>query len=338
VNVLDNDKYVLIFEAKLSGVRQIEKNIHVQADDRTLVIKATRPDPEATEQDFQGYTVVDDHGKERIVVGPPIQSFERSFALPSKVDARKAVAFFGGDSVLVVRIPKTGLPANIEVSTETASERRRRALIAAGMRVPISDEARTPIAIDFLTADSASIPAPAIEAYRGRMLEDGKSFVQNGVRYFPLSSAAPVVQAPPSTILHWIKKETNFAGRPLDSYYFAPANRYFLSEESIERAANRFIDWRSQEPAGPVTIGHTRDKSGYVRLQEAAQTLGVDHHTMWRWAAKGTAPTDKPLDVIKDPATDQFYIREAEVSKLKKLVPRSGLRAGRRKPPTPRPS
>jgi hypothetical protein len=171
----------------------------------------------------------------------------------------------------------------------------------------------------------------------GIMLEDG-SFVQNGVRYFPLSAAAPRAQAPPSTILHWIKKETKFGGRPLDSYHFAPANRYYLSEESIGRAANRFIKWPSREPAGPVTVGHADDQSGYVRLQEAAQTLGVDHHTIWRWATKGTTPTDEPLDVIKCPATDQFYICEADISKLKKLVPRSGLRAGRRQSPTPRPS
>jgi hypothetical protein len=171
------------------------------------------------------------------------------------------------------------------------------------------------------------------------MLEDdGKSFIQNGVRYFPLSSAAPVVQAPPSTILHWIKKETKFEGRPLNSYHFAPANRYFLSEESIERAANRFMEWPSQKPAGPVTIGHADDESGYVRLQEAAQTIRVDHHTMWRWATRGTAPIDEPLHVIKCPATDQFYIRESDVSKLKELVPRSGLRAGRRQLANPHPS
>lgn len=170
----------------------------------------------------------------------------------------------------------------------------------------------------------------------GVMLEDG-SFVQNGVRYFPLSAAAPRVQAPPSTILHWIQKGTKFEGRPLDSYHFAPANRYYLSEESIGRAANRFIQWPSQKPVGPVTVGNTDNESGYIRLQEAAQTIRVDHHTMWRWATRGTAPTDQPLDVIKCPATDQFYIREADVSKLKKLVPRSGLRAGRRQGANPQP-
>jgi hypothetical protein len=229
---------------------------------------------------------------------------------------------------------------------ETAEAKPRRPKLRSFQATWIHDGIEEPVDLE-ISGRPARPPAIQPEAKqsetsgakrRAGMLEDGKSFIQNGVRYFPLSTAAPVLQAPPSTILHWIKKETKFGGRPLDSYYFAPANRYFLSEESIERAANRFIDWRSQEAAGPVTIGHAHDQSGYVRLQEAAQTIGVDHHTMWRWATKGTAPTDEALDVIKDPATDQFYIREAEVSKLKKLVPRSGLRAGRRQSPTPRPS
>ncbi len=164
------------------------------------------------------------------------------------------------------------------------------------------------------------------------MLDKAKSFTHNGVRYFPLAVAAPVAQAPVSTLRDWMKKKTKFDGRPLQTYYFAPADLYMISAESIERAANRFIKWPSEEPAGPVTLGETPDQSGYIRLTDAAHTLGIGHHTIWRWTTKGTAPTDEPLDVIKDPASDQLYIRQRDVSALKKLIPREGLRAGRRRP------
>jgi hypothetical protein len=79
-----------------------------------------------------------------------------------------------------------------------------------------------------------------------------------------------------------------------------------------------------------VTLGETKDQSGYIGIAKAARTLGVDHHTMWLWTAHGTAPTPKALDVIKCTASDQFYIREKEVAGLKQLIPRSGLRPGRR--------
>jgi len=158
------------------------------------------------------------------------------------------------------------------------------------------------------------------------------------VLYFPLSLAAPAIQAARTTLVQWINKKTKFDGRPLQTYYFAPANRHFISEESIIRAAHRFIKWPSEEPAGPVTLRETRDQSGYIGLTTAAKTLRVDHHTIWRWITKGTAPTDRPLDVIKDPASDQLYIRQKDLALLKKLVPRSGLSIGRRPQPVSQPS
>ena len=188
------------------------------------------------------------------------------------------------------------------------------------------------IPVDIVPPAPATIPAPP-ETDKPPMLDKTKSFVQDGIRYYPLSIAAPVVQAPPSTLLDWIKKETRINGKPLLGFYFAPANRHFISEESIERAAKRFIKWPSEEPAGPVTLGEKRDQTGYIHLTEAARTIGVHHHTLWRWTTKETRPTDKPLDVIKDPASDQLYIRQKDVSALKKLIPRGGLRAGRRSPP-----
>lgn len=197
----------------------------------------------------------------------------------------------------------------------------------------LREKGRDWIASKFFTPP-ALVPKiePSETKTQGRTMREqaDRAFVQDGITFFPLSAAAPVAQAPASTLLDWIKKKTQFNGRPLQGYHFAPANRYFLSEESIERAANRFVKWPSEEPAGPVTIGETKDECGYIGLTDAARTVGVDHHTMWRWATKGTAPTDEPIQVIKCPASDQYYVREKDVSRLKKLVPRSGLRRGRR--------
>lgn len=177
------------------------------------------------------------------------------------------------------------------------------------------------------------IEQPEPKTHERPMLDKAKSFTHDGVRYFPLSVAAPVAQAPVSTLRDWIKKKTKIDGRPLQTYYFAPADLYMISAESINRAANRFIKWPSEEPTGPVTLGETRDQSGYIGLTDAARELGIGHHTIWRWTTKGTAPTDEPLDVIKDPASDQLYIRQRDISALKKLIPRGGLRAGRRPQP-----
>lgn len=157
-----------------------------------------------------------------------------------------------------------------------------------------------------------------------------KVFVQDGVRYRPLPLAAHLAQAPRQTLLNWIKNKTEFAGRPLQSYYLAPVDRYFVSEESIQRMADRFVKWPSQEPAGPVTIGQTKDQGGFLAMSDAARIIGVSPRTMWLWASQGKAPTDKPLDIIKCTTSDHFYIREQDAYTLKKLIPRSGLQRGRR--------
>jgi len=62
-----------------------------------------------------------------------------------------------------------------------------------------------------------------------------------------------------------------------------------------------------------VTIGETDDGSGYIGIAHAARNLRMDHHTLYNWIMEGTAPTDKPLDVIKCTATDMLYIRERDV-------------------------
>jgi hypothetical protein len=77
------------------------------------------------------------------------------------------------------------------------------------------------------------------------------------------------------------------------------------------------------------------DQNGYIGIAKGARAIGVDHHTMWLWTTQGKAPTDKPLDVIKCTASDQFYIRQSDLAELKKHIPRSGLRRGRRPQPAP---
>jgi hypothetical protein len=164
------------------------------------------------------------------------------------------------------------------------------------------------------------------------------TLVKAGLVYRPLSNAAPEAQVHPTTLLRWINNpQTKFEGRPLQTYYFAPAHTYFIAEESLERVAKRFIKWPSQEPAGRVTIGETNDKNGFIGMPEAADIARVSRRTMWLWVSQGKAPIDQPLDVIKDPASDTFYIREKDAHALKKHVPRAGLHRGRRPQLAPQP-
>jgi hypothetical protein len=182
---------------------------------------------------------------------------------------------------------------------------------------------------------STSILPPA----GGKMVEqDTKALIVDGITYFPLSTAAPRAQTHRTTLLNWVKNKTEFAGRPLQSYHFAPLDSYFVSEESIERAAHRFVKWPSQEPAGPVIIGKMEDQSGFLAMPDAARIIRVSPRTMWLWASQGKAPTEKPLDVIKCTASDYFYIRERDAHRLKTLIPRSGLHRGRRPQTSPHPS
>ena len=122
--------------------------------------------------------------------------------------------------------------------------------------------------------------------------------------------------------------------------YLAPMDAYFVSEESIERAANRFIKWRSGKPAGPagpVTLGETNDQSGFIGLPEAREILGISNRTMYLWATQDKAPQGRPLEIIKDPISEHLYIREKDVHQLKRLIPKRGLQRGRRPQPALRP-
>ncbi len=179
---------------------------------------------------------------------------------------------------------------------------------------------------------------PEAETHGRKMAEqDDKVLLKDRVRYQPLAKAAQMAQAPRQTLLNWIKNKTQFNGRPLKSYYFAPADRFFVSEESIQRIANRFVKWPSQEAAGPVTIGETDDRTGFLGMSDAARIIRVSPRTMWLWASQGKAPTDKTLDIIRCTTSDHFYIREKDVYQLKKLIPRSGLQRGRRSQVAPHP-
>src|SRR6185437_12299758 len=181
---------------------------------------------------------------------------------------------------------RTPNPRKTEAQEPEETKRRRGLRLREFQTTWVHDGVEEPVdlKISGIEARATAIEPPTKELQaEGKvvMLEDGKSFIQDGVRYFPLSSAAPLAQAPRSTLLHWIKKGAKFDGQPLQTFYFAPANRYYISEDSIHRAANRFVKWPSQEPAGPVTLGETRDQSGYIGIGEAARTLGVDHRTIW---------------------------------------------------------
>jgi hypothetical protein len=179
-----------------------------------------------------------------------------------------------------------------------------------------------------------AIEQPTVTTHGPNVVEqDGKILMRDGSRYFPLALAAQRAQTSAATLLNWIKKGTEFAGEPLQSYYFAPANQYFISEEAIQRAADRFMKWPSQEPARNVTLGETNDGSGYIAIGKVAEALRVTHTTVWNWIKHETAPIGRPLDVIKCTAPKSggtLYIRESDVADLKKSVPRSGLRPGRR--------
>ncbi len=173
-------------------------------------------------------------------------------------------------------------------------------------------------------------PAPQKHEQPQMREHDEKVFIKDGVRYRPLPLAAQMAQAPRQTVLNWIKNKKTFQGQLLQSHYFAPLDSYFLSEESIQRMARRFIKWPSEQPAGLITIGETKDKSGFLPTSHAARIIGVSPRTVWLWAKEKKAPSDKALNVIKCTTSDHFYIQERDVHDLKKLVPRSGLQRGRR--------
>lgn len=184
---------------------------------------------------------------------------------------------------------------------------------------------------------SPNVSHPETETYGPTMVEDDRIITKQGNRYFPISLAAEFAQVPRTTLLNWIKAKVEFQGRRLETYNSPTARKAYLTEESVQRLADRFVKWPSNAPAGQVVIGETDDQSGYIGIAKAARALGVAHHTIWLWVKQRKAPTGRPLDIIKCSASKQFYIREKEVSEIKKLFPPSGIPRGRRPQLMPQP-
>jgi hypothetical protein len=165
------------------------------------------------------------------------------------------------------------------------------------------------------------------------MLADDRIITRAGIRYSPLPLAAWLARASEPTVRAWIDKRVKFGGQPLKTLTSSATKGLYLSQDSVDRMANRFVRWPSREPAGAVTLGETDDQSGYLAMADAARIIGVSSRTMWLWASQEKAPSDKPLDVIKCTTSENFYVLEKDVYDLKAVVPRSGLQRGRRPQP-----
>ena len=163
----------------------------------------------------------------------------------------------------------------------------------------------------------------------GLMVEDDRILTKNGKRYFPVSYAADLAQVPRTTLQSWISADVTVQGRKLDTYHSTTTRRSYLTEDSVERVAHRFVKWPSKQPAGTVRIGETKDSSGYISLSKAAKAINVDNHTIWLWVTQNKAPISRPLDAIRCAISEQFYISQKDVSELRNLPERPGLRRGR---------
>jgi hypothetical protein len=171
--------------------------------------------------------------------------------------------------------------------------------------------------------------APLFPSVGSRVIQDDRIITKDGLRFIPLPLAAWLAHASETTLSSWIEKRNKFGSRSIKTYT-SPTQTLYVSEESLQRIAQRFVKWPSNEPAGPVSIGETDNQNGFIGVADAARILGVSGRTMWLWASQSKAPTDKPLDVIKCTTSDYYYIREKDLERLKALVPRSGLRRGPR--------
>jgi hypothetical protein len=289
------------------------KKIRVHVQGRALTVTLGSADAENT---LSGYAF--HKGSGRPV--EPAAALNHRFVLPEKVNSKKARAAWSGDT-LIVRFPCTDVKAPAVIP-------------------PMIEPDLAPAPVISIPIDFGSPVTPIIRRSKphGRTMvhndqiavsKDG-TLVKNGTRYYPANEAASSAQTTPSTLLRWIKTDTEIGGQPIESYYFVPLDRYFVSEQSIQRIATRFIKLPSEQPAGSVIIGQTPDHSGYISLPDARAILGISNRTMYLWATETTAPTDKPLDIIKDPISEHLYVREKDVYRLKPLIPKTGLSRGRR--------
>lgn len=164
------------------------------------------------------------------------------------------------------------------------------------------------------------------------MLQDNSIITKDGVRLIPLPLAAWQAHATEPTIRTWIEKRVKFGGRALKTYISPTTKGLYVTEDSVQRMAERFVKWPSGEPAGPIVLGEADNQRGFLGMPDAARIVGVSPRTMWLWCSQPekAPPTDKPLDVIKCTTSDYFYLRERDAHHLKSLVPRSGLKRGPR--------
>ena len=297
------------------------KNIKAELDGDILTITGKRITPHP-EKGMCVYTVVEE-GVETPIYGPVTETeeFTCKLTLPPRHDDEIVEAHFDDHQTL-----------NIHIINARIRNIRHQALLREG-RVPPSDG--HPVPIDFVRQHPDTVRLHGIQ--RRPMLVDDNiavakdgTLLKGGVRYRSVYTAAPLAKTSPTTLRDWIKKGRLLNGQPLESYYFAPSDTHFISENSICIAADRFIKWPSGEKAGDVTIGETTDRSGFIGLPAARAILGISNRTMYLWATERKAPHGQPLDIIKDPMSEHLFIRERDVYALKKVVPKRGLPLGRR--------
>jgi HSP20 family molecular chaperone IbpA len=264
------------------------------------------------------------------------RTIARSFAVPKSVDTAKIQAYLY-DRLLTIVIPRRGA----EEEQESLAARRPAFSVKINTS-PVSTEIETDRILLRAALEEPSVLShirrPGQFNRAAKMLEDDRIISREGKRYFPISLAADFAQVPRTTLLDWINAKVEFQGRSLTTYDSPTARKRYLTEESVDRLTRRFIKWPSKKPAGQVVIGETDDETGYIGIAKAARAIPVDHHTIWLWIKKGSTPIERPLDVIKCSASDQLYIREKDVAEIKRVIPRPGLRRGRRPRQLARPS
>lgn len=164
-------------------------------------------------------------------------------------------------------------------------------------------------------------------SFGGREVRDKRIIFREGVSFVPIYLAAWLAQTTETTLRAWIKQRVKFSGWSLRTYTSPVSLETYVSAPSLAKAAERFVKWPSNKPAGAVILGETDDSSGYLGLPAAAREIGISNRTMWLWATQGQSPTKQQLDVIRCTTSDHFYIREKELSRLKLHRP-NGFKRG----------
>lgn len=169
-----------------------------------------------------------------------------------------------------------------------------------------------------------------------KLLTDQRNIIRDRIIYLPLSLAAWNAQTSEATLRSWIKKRVSFNKMPIQSYISPTTSEIYVSERSIKAMGDRFVEWPSGKPAGPIVLGDTRNRSGFIGLPHIARTTGISVRTLSHWATEGEIPTAGPLRVIRCTTSGRLYIGESDAAHLKHLQRPTGRRRGP-KPKSPRP-